>query len=130
MKKFFMLISIGIMIITMAGCVQKDLTDNDFNQIQAGMTTDEVKRKLGEPQKIVVDDEAVYGQMNKENENEDPEDAPQIYYEFAGGTEEDLIELDDKIMKSNNLSYYHYEYGNSDYQNIYFADDEVVWRTF
>ncbi len=38
--------------------------------------------------------------------------------------------VNDSSSNLDDLSYYHYEYGEDDYENIYFIDDEVVWRKF
>ncbi len=130
LKKIITIVYIGIMIATFSGCSQKELTDKDFDQIKAGMTRDEVERSLGEPKEIVLDDEEAHSQRYDESQNEDPVDAPQIYYDFAGGEQKDFQLLGEKVRSSDNLSYYHYEYGDDDYENIYFIDDEVVWRTF
>ncbi len=128
MKKI--LTCIVILTVSLVGCIQKELTYKDFEKIEAGMSTREVKNRLGDPQEIVTDNYLAHEKMNEEAENEDPAEAPEIYYEFSGGTADNMHKLGDQITNSDDLMYYHYEYGDNGYQNIYLIDDKVVWRTF
>ncbi len=129
---YFRFLTIGIVMTLLVGCNAKELTDEDFKEVKAGMTTEELVDTLGEPQEIVTDTELAFKQKHTDSDNsldrEIGEDG-NLFIRFAGGTEEDLEKLRDKTANADEMSYYHYEYGDS-YRNVYIVEDQVVWMTF
>ncbi|MBP1047330.1 hypothetical protein I6N96_13685 [Enterococcus sp. BWM-S5] len=112
--------------------IQENLTESDFLQLRAGMTSDEVMNMLGEPKKIIIDNDEV----NQIKEVESEEITDRLPYEDMlafFGSETKKKEYNEKRTSSNNLICYQYDYtysGNSEIWNIYLVDNEVVSMTF
>ncbi len=140
MRKSKFLVCIVCVLLIITGCGdKKELTVEDFEEIRAGMSTEEVIDILGEPLEIVSNNNTAHEQWQVDNDNNNDRwlvDDPNYYYKFAGGSEEELRELGIKLEDSKNLIYYHYEYGENvhsgepNYQNVYIIDDVVVMMSF
>ncbi len=133
MRKFKLIVYIMCVLLVVTGCGKKELTKKDFEKVSAGMSTDQLVNTLGKPTKIVTDSNLAHAQKQEDSDNNNDGwlvDDPDYYYKFAGGDQEDVWKLSEKMSSSDNLIYYHYEYGEERYQNVYIIDDEVVWMSF
>ena len=135
-SKKFTLFFLILLFIT-ACSSKKELILEDFkNEITAGMTSDQVKKKLGEPERIEKDNVKAIAQRQKDAETSIdmwPSEDENFYENFFGGEKEETRYLE-KLRKKSDTSYYQYQYteNKNDEKDffIYFIDDQVVWMSF
>ena len=136
MKK--MVISLGILVLLLVGCGSK-LTQQSFDDIGKGMTTNEVKNVLGKPKKVIQKQTEVSEIVDEDFESyaklvamTDKSEHPNEYEKM----EEKATELATiKIYLENNESVlvyiYNYSYendGKKEYseRELYFKDDKLL----
>lgn len=138
-KHFGVIYFIAFIILLGACSFQKELVLEDFKgNIVAGMSKNEVKKKLGVPQKIEKDTTKVIEKWNDDS-NDSIDMWPENFYDkFWGGRKKEQYFFK-KTDQTTGWIFYQYEYIEKEYKDpkdqiqqfrIYFVDDEVVWMSF
>ena len=139
-SKYFWIVYFIASIIFLGACSsQKELVLEDFKEkIVAGMTENEVKKKLGNPEKIEKDSTKVIEKWNDDS-NDSIDMWPEAFYDkFWGGRKKEQYFFE-KTNQTTGWIYYQYQYIEKEYKDskdqvqqfrIYFVDGEVIWMSF
>lgn len=133
----------AMLLIILASCsdadktlVNEDLTEDSFREIKAGMTEKEVKTLLGEPDRVIEDEEEVQRVYRQDKESTDiwADEDPDIYSKFYG-SEKKMEEYYNLRMerKEDIICFgYNYQYKKDmeEEWHIYFIDEKVVYMYF
>lgn len=126
-----------IMLSGLCSCSRdKQLTENDFRAVKAGMSTDRVKEILGNPQKIIEDEKFVEMLMDEDSNSSTDRwssENPDIFDEFYGKKKKYYYDILDRMKGITCYEYgYKYDEKSSEIEkwHIYFYEDEVIWMTF
>jgi len=138
-KNFCVIYFITSIIFLGACSSQKELVLEDFKEkIIAGMTENEVKKKVGEPEKIEKNSKEVIRKWHSDS-NDLIDMWPESFYDkfFWGEKKEQYFFK--KTDQTTGWIYFEYNYRDKSYKKledqirtfrIYFVDDEVVWMSF
>ncbi|MBL1224138.1 hypothetical protein [Enterococcus sp. BWR-S5] len=143
-KKLVFSLMLGL-IILLSSCTEmkdKALIENDFKKIEAGMTSTEVKKILGKPDKELRSFNEIEEAFSVDDETTTDrwyyEEVPDLYERFYG-SEEEADRMFDYLSEHRNKIDMCYEYNYSFEKDeseryfgwhIYFIDDEVVTMYF
>ena len=115
---------------------KKQLTENDFRTLKAGMTTSKVKKEIGKPQKV-IEDELLVKKIMDEDSNSSIDrwssENPDLFNEFYGKKKEYYYDILDRMEDIICYEYdYTYDASSSDIEkwHVYFYRDKVVWMSF
>lgn len=116
----------------------RELVENDFLSIRAGMTANQVKAKLGKPDKVIKDYLKVQKLMSDDSEyatDRWEEEHPKFYYKFYGSkTKAKEYYRLRKGSRSIICYEYDYKYKKSSKEieqwHIYFLNDKVIGMYF
>ncbi|MBO0454635.1 hypothetical protein [Candidatus Enterococcus murrayae] len=138
-KKNLFLYLIALLLFISSCSSNKELILSDFKEnIVAGLSQEQVKKVLGEPQNSETEYEKVIQKWDYDSEHSSDR-WPESYYDrFWGGKKKEQYFFD-KTDQTTGWSYFEYDYRNKSYENpkaqirqfrIYFVDNEVVWMSF
>ncbi|MBO0411393.1 hypothetical protein JZO81_10005 [Enterococcus hulanensis] len=130
-----------LMVFLFAGCsyqeTNRDLVENDFRIVRAGMAAKKIKKELGKPDRIIKDKEKIEALESDDLEASDRwvEEDPSIYTKFYGNEKKmnDYYSLSKENGYSACFEYdYKYDDKSSEIEkwHIYFIDDKVAWMSF
>lgn len=119
------------------GCYQhKKLTEKDMLSIQYNMTKEGVRKKIGDPKKIIQNSDKVRNIDKNFSETSNDRlvwENPNLYVNFVGSKEK-LKEVNKIMEYSQTLTAYQYAYQNKFKEKstwtIYFNKDKVIWMSF
>ncbi len=130
-----------LMVFLFAGCsyqeTNRELVENDFRIVRAGMAAKRIKKELGKPDRIIKDKEKIEALESDDLEASDRwvEEDPSIYTKFYGNEKKmnDYYSLSKENGYSACFEYdYKYDDKSSEIEkwHIYFIDDKVAWMSF
>lgn len=124
-----------ILLVFIVGCHQKELKESDFADIRANLTKEQIIKKIGRPDNVIMS--AKKARMINKKEEEKSTDSfisryPDSIIKFFKSQEE-KEKLLRKMKYSKNLYCYEYIYkedGKKYKWHIYFVNDRVIWMSF